>query len=200
LARDQIPNRDFPQYAKIIHDQSTRLESLVNRLSELAKIPSPFFRPLSQTRFWEEVLYQAKLSPETKDLVIQAPDPETLPSGEFFGDLPQLVRAVHCMLQNAGEALTHPQAVQCQGYESEDRITLMVKDAGEGINPENLPFIFDPFFTTRFNHIGLGLTLAKRIIKEHQGEIEVESRPGLGTEVKILLPKDRRRPIRSRLL
>jgi signal transduction histidine kinase len=78
-----------------------------------------------------------------------------------------------------------------------NQVTLKVKDDGEGIAPENLPLIFDPFFTTKFNYLGLGLTMAKRIIHDHKGRIEVDSEPGKGTEVVVTLPRDRRREIRT---
>ena len=47
----------------------------------------------------------------------------------------------------------------------ENKVTDGVKDHGEGILPEHLPFIFDPFFTTKFNRLGLGLTMAQRIVQ-----------------------------------
>jgi len=67
-----------------------------------------------------------------------------------------------------------------------------ISDTGAGIAPDNLPRIFDPFFSTKEGGSGLGLAITYRIIKEHKGEIEVESRPGEGTKFKIWLYTRRR--------
>ena len=63
-----------------------------------------------------------------------------------------------------------------------------IKDTGHGISPEDLPHIFEPFYTTRFVGRGLGLALTVGIMRSHHGAITVESTPGVGTTVKILLP------------
>jgi two-component system, NtrC family, sensor kinase len=64
-----------------------------------------------------------------------------------------------------------------------------VKDTGSGIDPRDLPKIFDPFFTAKKRTgLGLGLSVCERIVKNHGGRIEVESRRGEGTQVTVHLP------------
>jgi two-component system NtrC family sensor kinase len=69
------------------------------------------------------------------------------------------------------------------------RLIIEVEDSGPGIAPENLPRIFDPFFTTKGlgKGTGLGLSLCHGIVKQHGGEIEVESEPGR-TLFRVVLP------------
>ena len=69
-------------------------------------------------------------------------------------------------------------------------VKLTVADTGQGIPQEALPRIFEPFFTTKEvgKGTGLGLTVVKGIIDEHQGTITVESEEGKGTRFTILLP------------
>ncbi|MCP4398003.1 MAG: hypothetical protein GY801_11995 [bacterium] len=69
-------------------------------------------------------------------------------------------------------------------------IAIQVADTGSGIPEELLPKIFDPFFTTKDpgKGMGLGLSWCHRIIESFHGEMEVHSRPGIGTEVSIFLP------------
>ena len=52
-----------------------------------------------------------------------------------------------------------------------------------------MPSVFDPFFTTRPEGTGLGLAIAKRFIEQHQGRLELASRPGEGTTVTLWLPR-----------
>lgn len=65
---------------------------------------------------------------------------------------------------------------------------IQLTDDGPGIPSEIMDKIFQPFFTTKEDGTGLGLSIASRIIEEHQGRLEVESREGRGTTFRILLP------------
>jgi signal transduction histidine kinase len=76
---------------------------------------------------------------------------------------------------------------------SESGLVIRISDTGHGIRPEHLPRIFDPTFTTKIDRgtvrgVGLGLFTAQAVVQAHQGKIEVESRPGLGTTFSVLLP------------
>ena len=68
------------------------------------------------------------------------------------------------------------------------KLLVVVKDNGMGIDDENLPNVFDPFFTTKEDGTGLGLPLSLGIIEAHGGTIQMDSRPGRGTQVNIILP------------
>jgi len=69
-----------------------------------------------------------------------------------------------------------------------DRVRLTFADQGVGIEEEDLAKIFQPYFTTKEVGIGLGLAITERIIREHGGEIQVESRRGEGTTFTVILP------------
>ena len=65
-----------------------------------------------------------------------------------------------------------------------------MRDDGKGIPPEHLPRIFEPFFTTKdqWSNVGLGLSVSYRIVAEHGGRIDVESRAGEGSTFTVRLP------------
>jgi two-component system, sporulation sensor kinase E len=77
------------------------------------------------------------------------------------------------------------------GRKGED-IELAVEDSGVGMSEQTLSKIFEPFFTTRETGSGLGLTTVFKIVKEHQGEIQVKSKLGLGSRFSIILPAPQR--------
>ena len=65
-----------------------------------------------------------------------------------------------------------------------------IQDTGVGIPEENLDKVFDPFFTTKSvgRGTGLGLSLCFSIVEMHGGRLEINSQPGEGTEIKVILP------------
>lgn len=120
---------------------------------------------------------------------------------EFAPDVPamhadrqQLRQMLLNLLTNAGDAM--PQggtlALRVAGEEEEGRrrVVLEITDTGTGISPENLPRVWDPFFTTKpeGKGTGLGLAICRRIVQEHRGTITLQSQPGQGTTVRIILP------------
>jgi len=74
---------------------------------------------------------------------------------------------------------------------SGDGIQVVFSDSGVGIAPGNLDKVFEPMFTTKLRGIGLGLTVVRRTVEQHGGEINVvRSRLGRGTVFRITLPRD----------
>ena len=74
--------------------------------------------------------------------------------------------------------------------DSDGRIRVEVSDTGPGIGRDEISRIFDPYFTTKSSGTGLGLAVVHKVVKAHGGELQVESVPGKGTAVSILLPVD----------
>jgi signal transduction histidine kinase len=70
----------------------------------------------------------------------------------------------------------------------ESYASVVVSDNGRGISAQNLANIFRPFYTTRGDGTGLGLSLARRIVEDHHGQIEVSSTVGKGSQFTVLLP------------
>ena len=82
--------------------------------------------------------------------------------------------------------------------EEPDRLSIIIKDNGRGIAKEHLPHVFEKFYRVPTGDIhsvrgyGLGLYYAKQVTELHRGTISMESQPGKGTTVKVILPKDER--------
>lgn len=108
-----------------------------------------------------------------------------------MADADQMSQVFINLVANAIHAMPQGGTLRIELAQDPTRVTLTVSDTGHGIPPELLPKIFDPFFTTKEfgKGTGLGLTVVKGIIEEHQGTIAVESKEGQGTAFTISLPK-----------
>jgi signal transduction histidine kinase len=109
----------------------------------------------------------------------------------------RLRQALYSLLLNAQQAIGRAGGtitVTTEGVANDQgRLTalrVLVADTGAGIAPGVLPHVFDPFFTTRprSENLGLGLTIARNIVRAWRGNIRLESRPGQGTTVLMTLP------------
>ena len=127
---------------------------------------------------WNEVKYKAEIE---KD----------------YGDVPkidcvasELNQVFMNMLVNAAHAIKDRGIITVKTKQIGEDVLVSIKDTGQGIKPENLKKLFDPFFTTKpvGQGTGLGLSISYGIIESHNGEIEVNSEIGQGTEFRIRLP------------
>jgi two-component system sensor histidine kinase BaeS len=105
---------------------------------------------------------------------------------------PRLTRVLQNLLQNAIRHTPSDGTISVRGTRLGSAIELAVEDSGEGIEPEAVGRIFEPFWrgdaARATDGAGLGLALAKRIVESLGGEIEVSSRPSLGSRFAIRLP------------
>jgi two-component system, sporulation sensor kinase E len=92
------------------------------------------------------------------------------------------------LVKNALAAMPGGGKLRLAAEVAEDEVKLTVEDSGVGISEEDMPKIFEPYFTTKENGTGLGLTITFKIVREHDGEITVSSRPGQGSCFTINLP------------
>ena len=93
------------------------------------------------------------------------------------------------LLLNAADALGPGGRARLVLRETPEQVRLSVEDEGEGIPAERALRVFEPFFTTRAEGTGLGLPVARRIVRAMDGELELTARPGGGTIATVVLPR-----------
>lgn len=93
------------------------------------------------------------------------------------------------LTMNAVQASSEDGKVELKIYKAHSKgVSIEIRDEGIGIPEKDLPRIFDPFFTTRKQGTGLGLAIVHRIVRDHDGTINVQSSPETGTSIIIFLP------------
>ncbi len=189
-------------YASAITYQCERLEKLLKALEEFVHLPRPRFElvPVSEVLTFVSRKFRLELLGDNPELrFILAPGVEDV---RFYTDLYLLVRALVQIIQNALEAHQEKgihDPVEFKVWSNEKRVFFEVRDWGDGLCQETLPYLFNPFFSTKPGHLGMGLTLAQRIIEELDGRCEIISLKE-PTVIRVSFPLDRRRPERKQLL
>jgi PAS domain S-box-containing protein len=112
---------------------------------------------------------------------------------EVLLDVDRIKEAFLNIVNNSIQAVGTHGKITISTYPRNGTVIVEVTDTGEGIAEKDLPFIFDPFYTTKPTGTGLGLAITRRIIEEHKGRIEVKSKLGEGTIIKVFLSVGRRR-------
>jgi len=107
----------------------------------------------------------------------------------IMGDKEKLHELMLNLLLNAIQ-VSEPDSIIEVWLERQNSSTavLAIKDSGEGIKEADIDRIFEPFYTTKASGTGLGLAIVKAIVESHNGNIEVESRPGQGAQFEVTLP------------
>ena len=93
------------------------------------------------------------------------------------------------LMLNAASALDPGGRAWVELDEEGDSVIASLHDTGSGIDPDVIDRIFDPLYTTRADGTGLGLTVVRRIVDDHDGQIDIESDVGTGTTVRVRLPR-----------
>lgn len=109
-------------------------------------------------------------------------------------DATQLQQVMVNLVKNAMQAMTTGGTLTLQTGETADSVWVSVADTGGGIPQEQISRIFEPFYTTKKKGTGLGLMIVQRIIRAHNGRVELESHVGRGTTFRIWLPLHERKP------
>ncbi len=104
------------------------------------------------------------------------------------GDVVLLQQVLNSLLSNALEASGPQATVTVRAQTDGHMVRIQVQDHGEGMPAEVLANVFKPFFTTKPRGLGMGLALVKRVLDRLGGSVSIDSRPGDGTTVTLLLP------------
>jgi signal transduction histidine kinase len=190
----EIIGRDLPSTSparavvKDVRLEIAQIDRILTDLLETARPHPPHVSRCDLNTTVEHTVMlvrQQVLSRPIKIELERAPD---LPEVEHDSD--QIHQVLLNLLLNAVQAIDGGGAgtVRVRVGSRDDCASVLVSDSGRGIPPQNLSNIFRPFFTTKGNGTGLGLSLARRIVEEHHGRIEVTSVVGKGSQFEVLLP------------
>ena len=185
--------RDIPEdkkTAEIMIQEVERLNRVIGQLLEFARPVAIQKRPTAIQTLIRHSLKMIEKDAREKRIRINADIPRNL--GEISIDADRVNQVLLNLYLNAIEAMDSEGTltVDIKQDNASKTLTIAVTDTGKGIERTDLDHIFDPYFTTKQTGTGLGLAIVHKIIESHGGEVRVESEPGAGTRVFIVLPSE----------
>ncbi len=180
-----------------MHDEVILLSRLIDDLQDLALADSgrlPFLRQSCDLGgLAQRALAAVQQRAQAREITLEVDVPAELP---LQGDPERISQVLRNLLANAVEYTPPGGRVSLQAWDHGAEIQLAVRDTGPGIPAEDLPYIFERFYRVDKSRsratggVGLGLTIARRLVEAHGGDIQVRSELGDGTEFMVCLPRN----------
>ncbi len=186
LGEEGIDDRTL-KYAKSINKATDFVFEMIEDILEFGRNKSTLeLRPVNIFEFLKEVVELSGKGTDTKEIELNIKAPDDL---YFELDPFKIKRVILNLLKNAREAIEKKGIIEIGAEKTKDGIKLYIRDTGVGMSNEIKSRIYEPFFTHGKRGTGLGMTVVKKIIDEHDAKIEIDSVKGKGTTFNILFKR-----------
>ena len=188
-------------HAKQVLDSAYRISETIKGLLNFARPSPPSFTKININKLINETISFLNHQPLFRKIQINKQLVESLP--HITADGNQIRQVLLNIFLNSGQAMTDGGTitVTTQKVKFEEQIEIKITDTGMGISEDDLKHVFDPFFTTKKGEgTGLGLSISYSYVKNHNGQIVINSSPGSGTDVTLILPIRQETRIKSEVL
>jgi len=170
----------------ICRAEITRLDSIVSQFLQAIRPSKPVLHPENLNSLVEEALRFFAPEIADRDIVVEAELRPDLPLLELDRD--QMKQAFYNVIKNSFEAMKRRGILRIRTDMDATHVSITFTDTGGGMSAESLSRVFEPYFTTKSFGSGLGLLIVRRIVREHGGEMAIESNEGKGLTLTIRLP------------
>jgi signal transduction histidine kinase len=172
----------------LVVKETDRLNTIIEHFLTFARARPPSFEKVSLAKVVEDVADLVKTNPDfRKSIQLKT----MIPAGDTSvrADPEQTKQVLLNLCLNSLNAMEDGGQLTIEVLEKANVLGVAVKDTGVGISRDQISRIFQPFYTTREKGIGLGLSIAHRIVEQHGGWIDVESAIGKGSRFTVWFPK-----------
>lgn len=163
-----------------------RLDSIVTQFLRAIRPSRPQLHPENVNTIVEEAVRFFAPDIQDRDVVVEQELRSDLPLLQIDRD--QMKQAFYNVIKNSLEAMKRRGTLRIHTDMDDKHVLISFIDSGGGMSPEDLSRVFEPYFTTKPFGTGLGLLIVRRIVREHGGELSIESSQGKGLTLTIRLP------------
>jgi len=164
----------------------SRLDMIITQFLRAIRPAQPQLAPTRIEDILQETLTLLKQEIENRRIGVEIDSHGVIPA--VPADSHQIKQAFFNVIKNALQAMPDGGLLAIGMSRSERFLTVAFRDTGKGMTRDELGLVFEPYHTTKTDGSGLGLMIVQRIVHDHGGAIEIDSRPGAGATVSILLP------------
>lgn len=165
-----------------------RLDTILKQFLQAVRPTTPHRERCDLTVVLRDAIRLLEPELESREIGVQIDLEENFPDLQL--DSGQFHQVFYNLLRNAFQAIGGKDGViGINAHFNEFEVTVSIDDNGTGIPPEQMGSLFEPYRTTKQSGTGLGLLIVRRVVREHGGEIEIQSEPGAGTRILIHLPR-----------
>lgn len=176
---------------RVCREEVSRLDGIISNFLEAIRPRPPDLAETNLVEVLDEVLRFQHRELAARGITVEAETPAGLPL--VMADRNQLKQVFFNIVKNAVEAMQPGGRLHIRTRTDDERVYLLFGDTGSGIRQEDLVRLFQPYHTTKPGGHGLGLMIVQRIMREHGGQVGIESKESVGTVVTLQFPrKDRR--------
>jgi len=183
---DGAKQAELQESIEVARAEVSRLDSIISQFLRAIRPTRPQLRPENVNSIVEESVRFFAPEIKDRDIVVEQELRSDLPLIEMDRD--QMKQAFYNVLKNSFEAMNARGILRIRTDKDDSHVIIRFMDSGGGISPQNLSRVFEPYFTTKASGTGLGLLIVRRIVREHGGEMSIESSAGKGLAVTIRLP------------
>lgn len=164
-----------------------RLDTILKQFLHAVRPTTPLREANDLNHLLKQTLDLLKPEITSRNILIEAELSPNLPKA--YVDPSQFQQVFYNLIKNAYQAVSTENGIlKISTASTETDFIISVSDNGNGISPEHMGSLFEPYRTTKSSGTGLGLLIVRRIVREHGGEIEIQSLPEQGTRILIYLP------------
>jgi len=180
------------RYVNVAKGEVLRLDYIIRQFLEAIRPAPPRFALANLNDIVRDTI--DLLRPEIENRGITIHEKLSRQLAESPLDASQIKQVLVNLIKNAIQAMSRGGILTLETGQTAENVWVRVRDTGGGIPEDQINRIFEPFFTTKKKGSGLGLMIVQRIVRDHGGRIELESRVNEGTIFRVFLPRHEPHP------
>ena len=185
---DKEASKELKELVDVSRKEVGRLDTIIRQFLKALRPSLPERKLQRLERLLEETLEVMQHEISDRRMLVEIDFAESVPSVAV--DETQVKQVFFNVIKNALQAMKDGGILKLETDITDRFVSIAIEDNGSGIDPEKLGAIYEPFETTKKEGTGLGMMIVQRIMRDHGGEIEINSEPGRGTKLILRFPRE----------